>query len=85
MIPWPGIVLAVHDLGLVGMQPQPYLDHPVFDGRQHFPCLPFGHAVHYRVIGVTFEPDVRVFPIYPPVERIVHEQVGQYRRDRGPL
>ena len=50
-------VLAVHDPGLVGMQPQPDLLHPLGDRRHHLAGLGFADAVHDRVIHVTFERD----------------------------
>src|ERR1039458_2585856 len=43
----------------------------------------------YRIIRVTFEWLSRMFPVHPPVEPIVHEKVGEQRRNRralrGPL
>ena len=67
------------------MQPQPDLFHPVPDRGHQIAGLAFGHTVHDHVVGITLEPDARVLPGHPRVERIVHEQVGQHRRDRGPL
>jgi hypothetical protein len=34
--------------------------------------------VHDRVVGVPLEPDGRVLPGHPGVERVVQEQVRQY-------
>ena len=48
-------VLAVHDPGLVGMQPQPDVGHPRRERGQHLLCLPLGHAMHDRVVGVPLE------------------------------
>lgn len=45
-------VLAVHDLRLVGIQPQPDLNHPVLDCPAHELRLAFADAVHHRVVGV---------------------------------
>ena len=74
-------VLAVHHFRLVGMQSQPDLFHPVPDRGHQSPGLAFGHTVHDHVVGITLEPNVRVLPDHPGVERVVHEQVGQQRRD----
>ena len=47
----PLLVLAVDDLRLVGMQPQPDLFHPVPDRGHQIAGLAFGDAMHHHVIG----------------------------------
>jgi hypothetical protein len=37
------------------------------------------------VVCIALERGVRVFPVHPAIERIVHEQVGQQGRDRRAL
>jgi hypothetical protein len=69
----PPFVLAVHDPGLVGMQPQPDLFHPRADRGQHSSCLPLTNAVHHRVIRVAFELHTRKLPGHPRIKRIVQE------------
>jgi hypothetical protein len=82
----PPVVLAVHDAGLVGMQPQPpALRQPRRDRLQHSMRLGFAATVDHHVIAVPFEPDGREHPPYPGVERVVHEQVRQQGRDRRAL
>ncbi len=51
-------VLAVHDPGLVGMQLQPDLGHPVLQRGQHLAGLALADAVHDRVIHIALEPDL---------------------------
>ena len=78
-------VLAVHDPGFVGMQPQPDLAHPVLQRGQHLAGLTLADAVHDRIIDIAFEPDARELPSHPHVKRIVQEQVSQHWRNRRPL
>jgi hypothetical protein len=77
----PPLVLAVHDLRLVGMQPQPDLFHPVPDRLDQLPGLTLSDAMHDRVVGIALEADGWILPRQPHIERIVHEQVRQHRRD----
>ena len=81
----PFAVLAVHDPGLVGMQPQPDLDHPVLQRGQHLAGLALADAVDDRVIDIAFEADPRELPSHPRIKRIVQEQICQHGRDRRPL
>ena len=78
----PPSVLAVHNPGFVGMQPQPDLLHPLRDRRQHLACTGFADAVHHRVIHVPFERHGRELPGHPRIERIMEEQISQHRRHR---
>src|SRR6266567_1290097 len=75
----PLAVLAVHDLCLTGMQPQPDLLHSLSDRRHHSVGLGFAFAVHHCVIHVTFERDGRELPGHPCIERVVQEQISQHR------
>jgi hypothetical protein len=47
--------------------------------------LPLALAVHDGVVGVALERAAREVPGHPGIERVVHEQVRQDRRDRRPL
>ena len=78
-------VLAVDDPRLVGVEPQPDLCHPRGDPAQHVSACEPRPAVHDRVVGVALERAVREVPDHPGIERVVHEQVREDRRDRRPL
>lgn len=78
----PAAVLAVHNPGLVGMQPQPDLGHPVPDRPAHILRLAFADAVHHAVVGVAFEWYGREHPGHPCVERVMQKQVRQHGRNR---
>lgn len=41
--------------------------------------------MHHRIIGIALELHVRELSNQEHAERVVHEQVCQHRRDRGPL
>src|SRR5215217_3386633 len=56
------VIPAVHDLGLVGMQPQPDLLHPVPDRLPQAAGLAFADAVHHRIVDIAFELHGRVLP-----------------------
>jgi hypothetical protein len=81
----PAAVLAVHDPGLVGMQPQPDLGHPVPDRPAHILRLASADAVHHAVVGVALELDGGEPPGHPGVERVMQKQVRQHGRDRRSL
>jgi len=55
------------------------------EGGQHPLGLGLADAVHHRVVHIPLEPDARKLSGHPYVERVVHEQVRQDRRNRGPL
>src|SRR5580704_1942265 len=78
-------VLAVHDLRLHGMQLKTQGPEPLGDGGPQMAGLFLGVAVSDNIIRVTFKRAAREFPVHPRVERVVHEQVSQQRRDRGTL
>ena len=44
-------------------------------------CVPSRHTI----VGIPFERHVRVMALYPSVEHIVQEQVGQQRTDHPAL
>jgi len=44
-----------------------------------------GVAVDHHVIGIALEETAGVLAVHPLVERIMHEEVGEQGRDRGPL
>jgi hypothetical protein len=71
------VVFAVHDAGLVRMNFQTDLRHPLSDGPQHLLCLGLGCAVKNRVIRVALETDEGKLPRQPCIERVVEEEVRQ--------
>src|SRR5437868_10195082 len=75
-------VLAIHDLCLVGVQPQPDLLHPLSDRRHHLVGLSLAKTMHYRVIYVTLERNSRVFSGHPRIERSEERRVGKECRCR---
>src|SRR5262249_29048409 len=73
VLPSPVAVLAVNYPGLVRVQSQPDLDHPLADCvPQHF-RLPQVCTVHHRIIHVSFEPDSRETPGHQGIERIMEK------------
>ena len=74
-------VLAIDDPRLVGMKPKPHLSHPRGDPGKHILSLLFAHAVHDGIVGVALERAVRIVPGHPRIERKMHEQVRQDRRN----
>jgi hypothetical protein len=75
-------VLAVHDARLVRMQLQTDLRQTISDRIPHVAGLALAAAVDHHVIAVALEPHGRILPGHPGVERVMHEQVGEQRRDR---
>ena len=75
-------VLAVDDLGLLGMQLEAERPEPVGDEGQKPSGLFLGVAVDDDVIRVALERATRVRPGHPPIECVVHEEVSQQRQDR---
>ena len=59
------------------MQSQPDLFHPVPDRGHQSPGLAFGDAVHDHIVGITFEPDARILPVHPHIERVMQKQIRQ--------
>jgi sugar-specific transcriptional regulator TrmB/DNA-binding CsgD family transcriptional regulator len=59
-----------HDPGLVRVQLQPDLGHPLFQGGEHLAGLLLCRAVHHRVVGVALELDGRELAFQPRVERV---------------
>src|SRR4051795_7727878 len=47
MVATPVAVLAVHDLGFVGVQPQSDLVHPRRERGKHAACFPLRRTVHH--------------------------------------
>ena len=37
------------------------------------------------IVRITLEPDARILPLHPQIERVVQEQIGQQRTDDTPL
>ena len=58
---------------------------PRGDGGPQLAGLSLAVAVRNNVIRVALERAAREFPVHPRVERIMHEQVSQQRRNRGTL
>src|SRR5262249_52683984 len=82
---WAVRVVAEHDLRLRGVQLQAQGFEPLSDGGPQYPRLVLGVAVRSDVVRVTLERAARELPVHPRIERIMHEQVGQDRRNRGTL
>ena len=78
-------VFAVDDPCLVGMEPQSNLVHPLRDPGQHRLGLCPAFAVHDGIVSEAVKRAARILPGHPRIERVVHEQVRQARRDRRPL
>ena len=78
-------VLAVHDLRLHGVQLKAQGPEPLGDGDPQHPGLVLSVAVRNNIIRVTLERAARELPVHPHVERIMHEQISQQRRNRGTL
>lgn len=51
----PPPVLAVDNLGLIRMQPQPDLFQPTRHSRQYLTGFPLGPTVHHRVVRIPLE------------------------------
>ena len=77
-------VFAVHDLRLRGVQLKTESPEPLGDGGPQLAGLVPGVAVRNNVIRVTLERAAGEHPVHPHVERIVHEQVSQQRRNHAP-
>src|ERR1019366_3531511 len=82
-------VLAVHDLRLVGLQLKSNGPEPFSECGPQTSGLFLSVAMDYRIIRVALEGTDRVLSDHPSVERVVHEEVSDQRRDRrtlgGPL
>jgi hypothetical protein len=90
MIATPVGVLAVDDARLVRMQLQTDLRQASSDRVPHPQGLGPAAAVHHRVIAVALEPEVRVLPGHPGVERVVGSPrgispLGSHRTERDSL
>jgi hypothetical protein len=85
VIPWPVVVLAVHDASLGGMQLQIALFEPTPDGLQYGLRLTLGLAVHRNVIRIAFERDARELAPHPGIECVMQKEVGEQRTDHRPL
>jgi hypothetical protein len=78
-------VLAVDDLGLVLVELKPAIRQPLSDRGPQHAGLAFARGVDNHVIAVALEPDARILPNDPRVERVVQEHVGQQGRNRRTL
>ena len=78
-------VFAVHDLRLVGVQLKAQRPEPLNKIGPQLLGLLLGVAVDDHIIRVALEGTAGVFPVHPLVERIVHEEVREQRRDRRSL
>src|SRR3954447_12500601 len=79
----PVVVLAVDDPGLRGMKLQTAVRQTTPDGLQHRPRLRLAPAMDECIVRVALEPEVRVDPRHPAIERVVQEEVGQKWRPLG--
>ena len=78
-------VFAVQVLRLVGMQLKAQGPEPLNEAGAELLGLLLGVAADDHIIGVTLERTAGVFAVHPLVERIVHEEVREQRRDRRSL
>ena len=78
-------VLAVDDPRLLRVEREPDLAHPLSDPVQQVLRLTMRGAVHDRIVGIALKRAARELPGHPGIERVVHEQVRQDRRNRRPL
>ena len=78
-------ILAVHDLRLHRVQLKTQGPEPLGDRGPQLAGLLLAVAVRNNVIRIAFKRAAREFPVHPRVERVVHEQVSQQRRNRGTL
>src|SRR3954447_21189135 len=83
VLPRPVVVLAVDDPGLRGMKLQTAVRQTTPDGLQHRPRLRLAPAMDECIVRVALEPEVRVDPRHPAIERVVQEEVGQKWRPLG--
>src|SRR5947209_14074852 len=77
MLAPPVIVLAVHDLGLLRVKLKTALLQTLPDRFEHLLRLSPALGVNDHIVGIALEPDVRIGPGHPEVERIVHEEIRQ--------
>src|SRR3954462_11919238 len=77
ILPRPVAVLAVDDPGLRGMKLQTALRETTPDRLQHRLCFRLAPAMDECIVRVALEPEVRVDPRHPAIERVVQEEVGQ--------
>src|SRR6266566_2420592 len=84
-VAWAVRVLAVHDLRLHGVQLEAKSPEPTGDGGPQRPGLFLGVAVRSDVVRIALERAARELPVHPRIKRIMHEQVSQDGRNRGPL
>ena len=78
-------VFAVQVLRLVGVQFKAQGPEPLSEVGAELLGLLLGVAVDDHIIRVALEGTAGVFAVHPSVERIVHEEVREQRRDRGSL
>jgi hypothetical protein len=77
--PAPILIFAVDNLRLLRMKRQPTLGKPLLQLLPQALCLRLRLTMTNRVIGIPFDRDVRVVPLPPPIERIMHEEIRQQR------
>src|SRR4051794_16832136 len=77
MLAPPVIVLAVHDLGLLRVKLETALLQTSPDRLEHVLRLSPALGVNDHIVGIALEPDVRIGPAHPEVERVMHEEVRQ--------
>jgi hypothetical protein len=79
--PATAVVLAVHEPGLPRMKLKSERAEPISDGGQKVFGLALVDTVDNHVIRVALEGTLRVLPVHPAIERVVHEQIGEQRGD----
>jgi hypothetical protein len=79
--PAPLRILAGDDLRLLRMQLPPTRGTPRLQLLPQARHLRLRPTMAHRIIGIAFERDVRMVPLHPHIERILHEEIRQQGTD----
>jgi hypothetical protein len=77
MLAPPVIVLAVHDLGLLRVKLKTALLQSLPDRFEHLLRLSLALGVNDHIVSVALEPNVRIGPVHPKIECVMHEEIRQ--------
>src|ERR1022692_213083 len=83
--PPPVIILAIDNLRLHRMKLQPEFLHARGYRCPHLLRFPLCPTMHDRVVGISFERQLRILVPHPHVERIMQKQICQQWRDDSTL
>src|SRR4051812_41975817 len=73
----PVIVLAVHDLGLLRVKLKTALLQSLPDRFEHLLRLSLALGVNNHIVSIALEPNVRIGPVHPKIECVMHEEIRQ--------